>query len=132
MLNVGYYKVCLSKNNIDKQYLIHRLVAIAFIPNINKSKYVDHINNNKIDNTISNIRWCTNQENCFNSSLNKNNTSSVKGVSWKKDKQKWRAHITLNSKFIHLGYFLNLDDAKLARQKKAKELFGEFLNNCEK
>ena len=130
--NTGYYMVCLWKDNIDKQYLIHRLVAISFIPNIHKNKYVDHINNCRVDNTISNLRWCTNQENCFNSSLNKNNTSSIKGVSWKKDKQKWRAHITLNSKFIHLGYFINIEDAKKARQDKAKEIFGDFVNACEK
>ena len=76
------------------------------------------------------MRWCTNQENNFNCSLYKNNTSTIKGITWKNNK--WRARITLNNKQIHLGYFINIENAKKARQDKAKELFGEFLNDCEK
>ena len=130
--NTGYFVVTLSKDNQDKKYLIHRLVALNFIPNINKSKYVDHIDSDRLNNTISNLRWCTNQENCFNRSVSKNSTSGHKGVSWRKDKNKWRAHITLNNKYIHLGHFSNIQDAINARKKKAHELFGEFVNDCEK
>ena len=96
----GYYCIKLSKNNKDKTLKIHRLVALNFIPNIDNKKCVDHINNLKLDNTISNLRWCTLSENQFNRSLNKNNNSGHKGITW--EKNKWRALITFNCKKIHL------------------------------
>ena len=73
-----------------------------------------------------------NQQNCYNRSLSTRNTSGIKGVSWDKDRQKWRAIILFKGKKISLGRYDNFEDAKKARQDKAKELFGEFLNDCEK
>jgi hypothetical protein len=126
----GYYFVVLCNKNSIKSHSIHRLVAKAFIPNIFNKEFVDHINNQKLDNTVSNLRWCTNQQNQFNSLLSKRNTSGIRGVTW--EKNKWRARLEYNGKKIHLGYFDDINDAKLARQLKAKELFKEFLNECEK
>ena len=79
-IRIGYYYVCLSENNITKKYNIHRLVALHFIPNIHNDNYVDHINNLKLDNTISNLRWCSSQQNSFNCSLSKRNSSGIKGL----------------------------------------------------
>ena len=130
--NHNYYHVILYKNGKSKIHYIHHIVAIHFIPNINNAKCIDHINNNKLDNTVSNLRWCTQQQNCFNRSLSsKKNTSGIKGISWYKKKNKWIVQIGFNNKLIYLGYFDNLDDAKAARQAKANELFGEYINACE-
>ena len=102
----GYYIVCLCKNNNKKTYRIHKLVANAFLPKIDVTKNcIDHKNNNKLDNTISNLRWVTSQQNNFNSSLSSKNTSTIKGVSFNKKMNKWKAQITINYKQIHLGYF---------------------------
>ena len=128
----NYYCISLYENNMVKKYNIHRLVAFNFIPNINNDKFVDHINNIKLDNTISNLRWCTNQENHLNQPIRINNTSGVKGVYWDKNRLKWVPEIKFNHKKIYLGRYDNFEDAKKARQDKAKELFGEFLNDCEK
>ena len=128
---VGYYHVILYKNGKCKLYKVHRLVAKHFIPNINNAKCIDHINNNRLDNTFSNLRWCTYQQNQFNSSLRNDNTSGIKGISLNKLKQKWECYISFNKKKIHLGYFVDLEDAKQMRIKKAKELFGEYINACE-
>ena len=128
----GYYCVELSKNNIGTKHRIHRLVILNFIPNIENYDCVDHVNGIRLDNTISNLRWCSNQQNCYNRSLSTRNTSGIKGVSWDKDRQKWRAIIFFKGKKISLGRYENIEDAKKARQSKAKELFGEFLNDCEK
>lgn len=128
----GYYRINLCKNNEMKTFNIHQLVAKTFIPNIRNDGFVDHINGEKLDNTISNLRWCSCQQNQFNRKLNKDNTSGIKGVSWDSQKKKWKAQIQLNNKNINIGLYDNLDDAKLARQQKAAELFGEFLNDCEK
>lgn len=60
----GYHRVCLSKNGASKHYRVHRLVASAFIPNPNGLPQVDHINGNKVDNRVENLRWVTNKQNC--------------------------------------------------------------------
>ena len=129
--NNGYYFVNLSKNGNSYPYNIHRLVAKQFIPKITDDNYIDHINNNRLDNTFSNLRWVSSQQNCFNSSLRNDNTSGSKGISLNKLKQKWECYIFFNSKKIHLGYFVDLEDEKQMRIKKAKELFGEYINACE-
>ena len=128
----GYYRVNLYRNKKIKVHNIHQLVIMTFIPNINNKKCIDHKNNDKLDNTISNLRWASYQENNFNRSMSSKNTSSIKGVSWHKRDKKWQAYIKINNKKIHLGYFDNIEDAKLARQNKSAELYGEFQNECEK
>jgi len=62
----GYFCVGLHKNGFRVIRLVHRLLAEAFIPNPNNKPYIDHINRNRKDNSISNLRWCTSQENCNN------------------------------------------------------------------
>lgn len=54
----GYEKVCLSKNNKGKNYLVHRLVAIHFIKNTNNYKEVNHKDENKLNNNVNNLEWC--------------------------------------------------------------------------
>ena len=71
----GYYCITLYKNNVSKSHRIHRLILMNFIPNIENKKFIDHINNNKLDNTISNLRWCSPSENNFNCALSKANRS---------------------------------------------------------
>ena len=56
--NTNYYQVSLSKNNVVKQYLIHRLVAEAFIENPDNLPCVNHKDGNKKNNNINNLEWC--------------------------------------------------------------------------
>lgn len=55
----GYYTVGLRKNGIRKWYLVHRLVAQAFIQNHNNYPQINHKNENKLDNNVNNLEWCT-------------------------------------------------------------------------
>jgi hypothetical protein len=131
-LRNGYEIVKLCNEGKIKLLQVHRLVLIAFegfSKNVNQ-KFVDHIDNDRTNNCLFNLRWCSNQENNFNASKQKNNTSGIRGVSWCKRSNKWLAHITLNGKFKNLGYFMKIEDAKIVRQNKSRELFGDYLNKC--
>lgn len=59
----GYAMIDLSKNNIKHTYKVHRLVAMAFIPNPNNYLEINHIDENKSNNTISNLEWCSHKYN---------------------------------------------------------------------
>jgi hypothetical protein len=61
---LGFYKrVTLCVNSKTKRFLVHRLVAEYFIPNIKNKRCVNHIDGNPSNNHISNLEWCTHQEN---------------------------------------------------------------------
>ena len=122
----GYKTITLRSNIKNKTYKIHRLVAGAFIDNANNYKCVDHKNNNRLDNLVSNLRHCTNQQNCMNVSKRKNTSSMYKGVTFNKANKKWVSQIRCNNKQFHLGYFVSGDEAGRAYNEKAIELFGEF------
>ena len=127
----GYLSVSLLKNKKAKTMRVHRLVAFAFLDNPLNKPFIDHIDNQRTNNNLNNLRWVTNQENQFNSKICKINTSNFKGVSWHKRDKRWTAQIKFNGKKIHLGNFITKDEAKNARQFKAKQLYGEFMNKCE-
>ncbi len=59
----GYYRVTLGSRR--NRQMVHRLVAIAFIPNPDNKPQVNHIDGNKLNNHVSNLEWCTNAENTF-------------------------------------------------------------------
>ena len=59
----GYCVVKLSKDNVAKECKIHRLVAIAFIPNPENLPMVNHIDEDKTNNHVENLEWCTPQYN---------------------------------------------------------------------
>lgn len=62
----GYYCVSLWTDGVSKEHFIHRLVAQAFIPNPDNKPCIDHINTNKTDNRVENLKWCTHKENINN------------------------------------------------------------------
>jgi hypothetical protein len=128
----GYKKVCLFKDSKPYFKFVHRLVAMTFINNPNDKEQVDHIDNNKINNKLYNLRWVTKQENSFNRPMNVNNNSGVKGVYWDKKIKKWHAEIRANGKRKHIGYYDDLKDAQDARQEEARKLFGRYCHSSEK
>lgn len=61
--NTTYLRVTLSKGHKTKRYQLHRLVAKAFIPNPENKEFVNHIDNNGLNNNLENLEWCTHSEN---------------------------------------------------------------------
>lgn len=61
--NFGYYRIGLRSGNKRKTFMVHRLVAEAFIPNTGEKPFIDHINGIRTDNRVENLRWCTRKEN---------------------------------------------------------------------
>lgn len=110
----------------QKTIYMHKLISGSSI-----GLKVDHINGNKLDNRRENLRICTHAENIRNSKIQVNNTSGFKGVSWNKDKNKYKAYINIKRKQIFLGYFDKKIEAAMIYNKAALEHFKEFarLNN---
>ena len=89
-------------------------------------KGIDHKDHNGMNNQKSNLRLCTQKENCMNRSKRENTSSIYKGVSFHSRDKKWQAHIGINGKYIHIGLFTSEVDAAKAYNEKAIELFCEF------
>ena len=68
----GYKLNGLTKNNKTKTFKLHRLIALAFIPNIDNKPCVDHINRDRKDNRLENLRWVSYKENSRNQSCRSN------------------------------------------------------------
>lgn len=89
---------------------------------------LDHVNGNRSDNRICNIRQATNAENQWNSGIRKDSTTGVRGV--KRQGEKFIVRIQKNKKRTFLGSFDCLSDAAYARKQAEKELFGKFLRDA--
>ena len=107
-----------------KAFKAHRLVFLyhyGYLP-----EFVDHIDGDKTNNRIENLRLATRSQNGSNRPKQKDNTSGYKGVSWSKQYKKWVAQIMKNNKLIYLGLFATPELASQAYNAAAEKLQGEF------
>lgn len=102
-----------------KTIFLHRLIM-----NCPKDFFIDHINHNKLDNRKINLRICSFEQNQWNSSIDKRNTTGHKGIN--KRGEKWGAKIGFNKKRIWLGSFDTKKQAILAYNEAAKKYHGEY------
>lgn len=110
-----------------KKYAGHRL-AWLYVYGHFPDGQIDHIDGNRANNKLANLRVVSNQINQQNSSKRKDNSSGQVGVSWFKLRSTWRAVINVNGKQITLGYFKVLEDA-IASRKKAEIHYGFHTNH---
>lgn len=120
-----FYKDAYVKIRLDKKlYLAHRLIFMMFHGYLPRE--IDHINTNKHDNRIENLRPATKIQNQQNIRISKSNTSGVKGVTWNKHHQKYFVRCSVDGTRIHLGYYKELDDAKKVIEDFRLKHHGEF------
>lgn len=111
---IGY-----SVIQIDKQKIYAHRLAWFYVTGNWPSHEIDHINRNRSDNRLCNLRLATSTKNKHNTSFRANNTSGHRGVTWHKKRKKWQAQISVNNQHQYLGVFDSLDDAITARELAA-------------
>lgn len=107
---------------LGKNYLTHRLIYLMFHGNL--PTQIDHINGNREDNRIENLRSSTREQNAQNAKTRKDNTTGVKGVH--SFKNKFKAQLQCNKVRYNVGCFNSVEEAKQAVQQKRLELHKEF------
>lgn len=108
----GYYSIAVK----GSLYLVHRLIWM-YEYGCFPDGFIDHVDGNKSNNHISNLRDVTPEESNRNMPKPKDNTSGVIGVSWSKHANMWLARINHKKKTINLGYFKDFEDAVSARKE---------------
>lgn len=113
----------------SKSHIAMHRVIMGRIQNreIVSDEWVDHIDGNPLNNRRSNLRIATPRQNALNSRKRIDNTSGYKGVTYRKDNNKWRARICKNGKRITLGYADTAEDAFKLYQAAAQQEYGEYI-----
>ena len=113
----------------SKQHLVHRLIYLH--QNGEMPEIVDHVDGNPRNNMIENLRAANRSENNCNSSVYKNNSTGVKGVSYSKRTDSYIARVQRNGKRVTIGSFKLLEDAKQAVNAARLKIHGKFCKNQE-
>lgn len=119
----GYIEIAI----LQKTYKAHR-IAWALHHGHFPEMFIDHINGNKSDNSIANLRVVDKRENGVNTKIHSNNKSGTSGVCWCKRTNRWEAYIRDGKKKVALGRFELLEDAVTAR-KIAEIKYGYHQNH---
>ena len=114
-----YYAIRSSKDRVTIR--MHREVLGL----TDRKIFCDHINHNGVDNQKHNLRTCTATQNQHNQ-ISRTGVSKYKGVSVNGKSKKWLARIGIDYMRIVLGYYNSEEEAAMAYDAKARELYGEF------
>lgn len=128
----GYYRYVLIDTNNNRKYpTLHRLLAIHYIPNPNNYKFVDHINRDRLDNRLENLRWVSQTENNNNTNVPSTNKSGHKNIyymaseSHKDRKKRWV--FRRGGDYPIMKYFLTKEEAIDFKEKFCKENYLELI-----
>ena len=123
----GYYKITLYKNGKEKKFLLHRLVYEAHNGEIPENLCIDHIDNDRQNNNITNLRLCNRSENQHNRKVSKNNKLGYKNIRLTKQGY-YRITIEKNNKVVYDKTFKTLEEAIINRDIQLKLIHKEFAN----
>lgn len=116
----GYLVVALCLNSISKTKMVHRLVAESFL-GCNSDMQVNHIDENKLNNNLSNLEYVSGRVNIQKYYSTRVNTNKKVGATFNKATNKWRSFIRVNGKQVYLGAFVNELEAAKAYQEAIKK-----------
>jgi hypothetical protein len=117
----GYVRIKL----FGRDYSAHRLAWLMHY-GAWPEQPIDHINGDKADNRIANLRLASVAQNAWNMKAKRGAASQYRGVCFIAHLNKWRAQLTANKQTYPLGYFSDERDAARAYDRKAKDLYGAF------
>lgn len=118
----GYRRIEIGSS----RFAAHRVIWLMLFGRLPEA--IDHINGNRADNRLCNLRSVTVAENNRNIARRRDNKSGTTGVDWKKALGRWRAQIAVDGRDIHLGYF-DTKDAAVAARKHAEQQHGFHINH---
>ena len=127
-LNKGYYFIQLWKNSQFKNIKLHRLVYEIHNGAIQEGLLIDHIDNNPLNNDVSNLRLATRGENQYNQKVHKNNKIGHKNITYSEKRKDYCVRVRKNNKVVVQTYFKTLEEAIEYRNIKLLEIHGEFAN----
>lgn len=107
-----------------KHYTVHRLVFLyhhGYLP-----EFVDHIDGDRTNNCIENLRECTREGNNRNAKKRKDNTSGHKSVFWARDRNKWRVIVGVGGVYKRFGQYDDYELACLVADEVRNKYHGEF------
>jgi len=117
----GYIRI-----DIDGKYYQAPSLVWLIVTGSNPIAEIDHIDNDKVNNKLSNLREASRSQNEINIGVKHNNKSGYLGVSWVDRKSKWLAQVTRDKVRYHVGWFDDPREAAIARDKAAIRLHGEY------
>tara|TARA_R110000772_G_scaffold165603_1_gene276969 strand:- start:82 stop:564 length:483 start_codon:yes stop_codon:yes gene_type:complete len=120
----GYRRLALSWEGQQKKFYLHRLLALTFIPNPFNYIEVDHIDRNRENNSLDNLRWCTKLENNDNRGMPLTNTSGVLGVS--QSRTGW-VYCRIRNGIKHIKYFRTKIEAIIYKKNYLDERGLEYI-----
>jgi hypothetical protein len=123
--NDGYktIQIKIAKNSFQR-ILAHRVIFMmhyGYMPEV-----VDHIDRNRGNNRIENLRQCTFQQNLWNQSVRKNTKSGYKGVYWSEKINVWNVYIAVDKKLKYFGSYKDIKEAAKIADSARKQHRGEF------
>ena len=118
----GYLQVCYKR----KKYSVHKIVWELFNGEVPIGFVINHIDVNPLNNKIENLRLGSMAQNQYNHSLRKDNTSGIKGVSFSKDKNKWRVQLKVNKKALNFGCHEDIEFAELVAHEARVKYHGRL------
>lgn len=113
----GYHSLETRIHGSNQTVRMHWIIA---------GKENDHKDRNPLNNRKDNLRKASSAENAQNHSKRKDNTSGITGVTFNKRMEQWQVCININKKRVHLGYFINKEDAIITRLQAEAQYYKEF------
>ena len=118
----GYVAIGINR----RLYAAHRLAWVYMYGEIPAERHIDHIDRDRRNNRIGNLRLANKSQNAMNMGMMSTNSSGVKGVCFDKNRGKFMAYIGVDNKQLYLGRFASLDEARDAYEAASKKYHGDF------